>query len=411
MSDQTGIAPGHLVSGSFALRQPLQAKASSAVGTGGPFMPLHEDSSPLNLLSVQPGDHDRCGHGRAAAADRRDRRPAQRLVREGPHVHAVRRRAVAFRAWSSRASTWTSRWATARCVRSWRRRALRARIPGIVFFSDIFQLTEPTLRWAVRLAGHGFVVAAPEIYHRIEPAGTVLGFDDAGKVRGQADAERTPVADFDADIAAAVAFLRAHPAVASASLGAAGHCTGGHLAFRAALLDDVRATACWYATGLHDGKLGRTPTPARSPRASEIAGELLLIWGATDPHTPRGRPRHDPPRARAGRHALRMAALRRRARLRPRRRRPLRPASIGYGSFAVPHVPRLQQWAGRRQEEVWQADRRAEGQDDPESRVIETHWLPRRRREESEGGGSSRRGAARASGPASGARYRIVPWA
>ena len=36
--------------------------------------------------------------------------------------------------------------------------------PGIAFYSDIFQLTEPTLRWAVRLAGYGFVVAVPEIY-------------------------------------------------------------------------------------------------------------------------------------------------------------------------------------------------------------------------------------------------------
>ena len=62
--------------------------------------------------------------------------------------------------------------------------------PGIVFYSDIFQLTEPTLRWCTRLAGYGFVVAAPEIYHRIEPAGTVLAFDDEGKARGQARRRR-----------------------------------------------------------------------------------------------------------------------------------------------------------------------------------------------------------------------------
>src|ERR1700750_1711480 len=81
------------------------------------------------------------------------------------------------------------------------------RYPGVVFYSDIFQLTESTLRWCVRLAGYGFVVAAPEIYHRIEPAGTVLEFDDAGKVRGQSDAEATPVAHFDADVRALLAFL------------------------------------------------------------------------------------------------------------------------------------------------------------------------------------------------------------
>ena len=65
--------------------------------------------------------------------------------------------------------------------------------PGVVFYTDIFQLTESSLRWVVRLAGYGFVVIAPEIYHRIEPAGVVLGFDDEGKRRGQADAEATPV--------------------------------------------------------------------------------------------------------------------------------------------------------------------------------------------------------------------------
>ena len=168
--------------------------------------------------------------------------------------------------------------------------------PGIVFYSDIFQLTEATLRWCVRLAGYGFVVLAPEIYHRIEPPGTVLGFDDAGKVRGQDDAERTPVADFDADMRAALTFLGQHPAVTDAALGVAGHCTGGHLAFRAALLPEVRATACWYATGLHDGKLGADPDAGSLARAGEIPGELLMIFGTRDPHTPedgRAKIRHD----------------------------------------------------------------------------------------------------------------------
>src|SRR5919206_2755926 len=105
---------------------------------------------------------------------------------------------------------------------------------GVVFYSDIFQLTDSTLRWCSRLAGYGFVVAAPEIYHRIEPAGTVLEFDDPGKQRGQADAERTPVADFDADIAAALDHLESDERVAPGQLGATGHCTGGHIAFRAA---------------------------------------------------------------------------------------------------------------------------------------------------------------------------------
>jgi carboxymethylenebutenolidase len=154
--------------------------------------------------------------------------------------------------------------------------------PGVVFYTDIFQLTEPSLRWAVRLAGYGFVVAVPEIYHRVEPAGTVLEFDDAGKVRGQADADATPVADFDADIAAALGWLGERCPV----VGAAGHCTGGHLAFRAAFSAAVRGTACWYPTGLHDGKLGKDPDAGSLARAGEIEGELLMVFGTLDPHTP-----------------------------------------------------------------------------------------------------------------------------
>jgi carboxymethylenebutenolidase len=160
------------------------------------------------------------------------------------------------------------------------------RHPGVVFYSDIFQLTEPTIRWVARLAGYGFVVVAPEIYHRLESPGTVLAFDDAGRDRGQADAERTQVADFDADIVAALDYLDVHPRVEARQIAAAGHCTGGHLAFRAALDPRVRATACWYATGLHDGKLGGDADAGSLARAGEIRGELLMVFGSRDPHTP-----------------------------------------------------------------------------------------------------------------------------
>ena len=158
--------------------------------------------------------------------------------------------------------------------------------PGIVFYSDIFQLTGPMLRACVRLAGYGFVVAAPEIYARREPAGTVIAFDDDGRTRGLEDAANTPVADFDADCRAVLDYLAAHPSVAPGALGAAGFCLGGHLAFRAALQPDVRATVCFYGTGIHNGKLGADADAGSLARAGEIRGRLLLVWGALDPHVP-----------------------------------------------------------------------------------------------------------------------------
>ena len=129
--------------------------------------------------------------------------------------------------------------------------------PGILCYSDIFQLSGPMLRASTRLAGYGFVIAAPEIYHRTEPPGAVIPFDDAGRERGLENAGKTPVAHFDQDRRAALGYLTAHARVAPGQIGAMGFCIGGHLAFRAALEPAVRCTVCFYGTGIHDGKLGR----------------------------------------------------------------------------------------------------------------------------------------------------------
>src|SRR6202140_861817 len=158
--------------------------------------------------------------------------------------------------------------------------------PGICCYSDIFQLTPPLLRTCVRLAGYGFVAAAPEIYRRIEPAGMVIPFDDAGRMRGQEDAAKTPVADFDADCRAGLDWLSKHPKVALGKIGAVGFCIGGHLAFRAAFQPDVRATVCYYGAGIHDGKLGKDADAGWLARAKEIRGGLLMIFGTKDPHVP-----------------------------------------------------------------------------------------------------------------------------
>src|SRR5690349_7832144 len=61
------------------------------------------------------------------------------------------------------------------------------RYPGLVLFSEIFQITGPIRRTAAMLAGHGFIVAVPEIFHDLEKPGCVLAYDQAGADRGNAD--------------------------------------------------------------------------------------------------------------------------------------------------------------------------------------------------------------------------------
>ena len=165
-----------------------------------------------------------------------------------------------------------------------------ARYPGIVLYSEIFQLTGPICRAANRLAGHGFVVAAPEIYHRRCPPGLVIAYDDPGRMHGNYLAHTTPVADFDATAAAVFDHFEARNDVkhnpSGLSFGAMGFCIGGHLALRAALDPRCGAAACAYPTGLHDGNLGADPDAGTLARLSEIKAELLLVFGDVDPHVP-----------------------------------------------------------------------------------------------------------------------------
>ncbi len=166
------------------------------------------------------------------------------------------------------------------------RPAAQGRFPGLIFFSEIFQVTAPIRRAAAILAGHGFVVAVPEVYHEFEKPGTVLGYDDAGKERGNALKTTKEVAAFDSDARALLAALRAHPGC-TGKLGVMGICLGGHLAFRAAMNPEVLATACFYATDIHKRSLGKGTHDDSLDRIGEIKGELLMAWGRQDPHVPR----------------------------------------------------------------------------------------------------------------------------
>jgi carboxymethylenebutenolidase len=158
------------------------------------------------------------------------------------------------------------------------------RYPGLLLYSEIFQRTGPIKRMAAMMAGHGFVVAVPEIFHELEPAGTELPYDKAGTDAGNHHKVARPVAAYDEDARVGLDYLEglAH---STGRLGAMGICIGGHLAFRAALDPRVRAAACFYATDIHSRTLGKGGDDSLD-RAGDIKGELLMVWGRQDPHIP-----------------------------------------------------------------------------------------------------------------------------
>ena len=163
--------------------------------------------------------------------------------------------------------------------------AAEGRYPGVILYSEIFQLTAPIRRFASFIAGHGYVVAVPEIYHELETPGTVLAYDQVGADKGNEDKYAKELSSYDADARALIDHLSTMPQC-NGRLGVIGICLGGHLAFRAAMNPQIRAAACFYATDIHCGTLGKGKNDGSLARASEIKGELLHIWGRQDPHVP-----------------------------------------------------------------------------------------------------------------------------
>ncbi|MGJ8634062.1 MAG: dienelactone hydrolase family protein, partial [Luteolibacter sp.] len=161
------------------------------------------------------------------------------------------------------------------------------KFPAIILYSEIYQVTKPIRRAAQYLAGHGFLVAAPEVYHEFEPLGKVLNYDKPDTDRGNELKITKEIPAFDSDAKALVAFLENHPNC-TGKIGALGICLGGHLSYRACVTEPgITAGACFYATDLHTNTLGKDKSDDTLQRSSEINAKMLMVWGKQDPHISR----------------------------------------------------------------------------------------------------------------------------
>lgn len=159
--------------------------------------------------------------------------------------------------------------------------------PGIVLYSEIFQQTKPVARTAIILAGHGFVVYVPEVYHELLPIGTVLSYTPEDSAKGNACKTDKELSSYDGDFKAAVDHLTASPHCTGA-VGVAGMCLGGGLAFRAAIVcPSVKCCVAWYPTDLHKAGLSKTGDDSLKRCAEAKGCRFLMLFGTADPHIPR----------------------------------------------------------------------------------------------------------------------------
>ena len=155
--------------------------------------------------------------------------------------------------------------------------------PGLVLLQEIFGVNVHIRDVAMRLAAEGFVVVAPELFHRTAP-GLELGYDGPDLATGKAHKAAVTAEGFAADLDACLRWLDAEPRVAPGPRACVGFCFGGLLAFRAAADPRIGATASFYGSGLPTGGPGDAgPALDLAPR---IRGRLACFFGGQDPSIP-----------------------------------------------------------------------------------------------------------------------------
>jgi len=132
--------------------------------------------------------------------------------------------------------------------------------PGVLLFMDAFGIRPQIQQMAQRIASWGYVVLAPNVFHR---DGRVADLAQSGDLRDPDVREaafglvmprvRALTGDVAGpDVEAYVDALRALPGVADGPIGVTGYCMGARLAVRAACLrpDDVAACGGFHGGGL-----------------------------------------------------------------------------------------------------------------------------------------------------------------
>lgn len=165
----------------------------------------------------------------------------------------------------------------------------QAKFPGVVCFSEIYQVTGPVERFAGQIASHGYVVACLSSFHEFEGP-EPIPYDTEGTDRGNRYKIEKTVEAYDEDATLTIDLLTSLPNC-NGRIAATGMCLGGHLAFRAAFDAKVLSSVCFFATDIHCATLGKgkKDNSLELVRKGDMTGkgELVMIFGKEDTHVPR----------------------------------------------------------------------------------------------------------------------------
>ena len=157
---------------------------------------------------------------------------------------------------------------------------------AVIVFQEIFGVNNNIRDITELIAQQGYIAIAPALYQRVAP-GFEFGFspEDAGFSQeayrlGLEYYQQVKYQEIFSDIQATIAYLKNLSNVKADSIGCIGFCFGGHVAYMAATLTDIKATASFYGGGITHPSYGEeVPTMNRT---SEIQGTIYTFFGNQD---------------------------------------------------------------------------------------------------------------------------------
>jgi len=145
--------------------------------------------------------------------------------------------------------------------------------PGLLLFQEAFGVNHHIRCVGDRFAAEGYVVIAPELFHRTAPPSFEASYTDFPSVMPHLHAVNSETIENDAQ--AAYDWLKSKGQVKANEISSVGFCMGGRAAFIANSLLPLHAAVSFYGGGIAPGLLDRAP---------KLHAPMLLIWGGIDKH-------------------------------------------------------------------------------------------------------------------------------
>jgi len=153
--------------------------------------------------------------------------------------------------------------------------------PALIVAQEAFGVNTHIQDVCRRYAREGYVVLAPDFYHR---TGRLLTYAYDDPKRREPFSALTN-SGIESDVEAALDHLQALRAVDPSRLGIVGYCLGGYIAFLAACRTDVATAVCFYGGGIVNRREGLKLEPLLA-EADNIKVPVLCLFGEKDASIP-----------------------------------------------------------------------------------------------------------------------------